>query len=303
MKGALVVMALAACDGSARFFDDPTQPLPAQLSDLSVSNLDADELRSYTPAWPLWSNGSDKQRTLFLPSPIDTSDPARWQFPVGTTLMKTFAYDRPIETRVIRRLDDSWAYDVYLWDADGSDATLLPLDIGVEVAVEVDGEAFMHRVPNRLDCRTCHESAAVPVLGFASVQLAEDALAKLDADGLRTDPHPPARIEHSDSATREVLGYFQGNCVHCHNGGTGPSSSFDLRHESALANIIDQQTDSSASAQGIRVVPGSSAASILFLAVSGESDDTSIKPMPPVGVQRRDAGAIEQLRAWIDALL
>ena len=58
---------------------------------------------------------------------------------------------------------------------------------------------------------------------------------------------------------------------------------------------------SSASADGIRIVPGSPDESVLFAAVAG-SGDIETKDMPPVGVALRDAAAIELLREWIVAL-
>lgn len=306
-------MALAACGDNLRpsVFDDPTQELPATLAELGIAWGEPAPAPwfAFAPSWPLWSSGSAKDRLAFVPAPIDTTVADAWQFPIGTLFAKTFSYPlagarQPVETRILRRTGDGWTYDVYLWAGDGSGATKIALDTSVVVELADDGGApFTHRVPGRLDCRTCHESAAVPALGFSEIQLDAALLAALDAEGLRSVPSAtPARIEHADPATRDVLGLFQGNCVHCHNGGAGVSASFDLRHGVALAAIIDQPTASSASAAGIRVVPGSPGTSILFLAVSGETADPAVKPMPPLGIDRRDAGAIERLRAWIAAL-
>ena len=289
------------------FFDDPTGALPDRLSalDLHPDRPPPPELRAYDPVWPLWSSGSDKARLMFLPGPIDTTAPQAWEFPIGTVLFKTFAYaHRPVETRVVRRLATRWSYDVYLWSDDGADADLLPLDTSVQVdLVDEGGHAIAHRVPNRLDCRTCHESAPHPVLGVSELQLDDDALAALDADGLRSAPSPaPARIRHDDPTTRDVLGLLHGNCVHCHNGTTGVSASFDLRHPVALANTVNQPTASSASAAGIRVVPRAPQDSILFLAFSGETSDPEVKTMPPLGIDRRDTAGIELVRRWITEL-
>jgi hypothetical protein len=309
---ALVATAAAACGGEApSFFDDPTQPLPSTLSELGL-HPDApppDVLRAYEPSWPLWSNGSAKARLAFVPDPIDTAIADAWTFPIGTMFVKTFSYARdpesvrPIETRVLRLLDTGWAYDAYLWTEDGSDAQLIDLEESVLVDVIDDRGPLQHRVPNRLDCRTCHESAVQPVLGFSELQLDDAELAALDDDGLRTSPSTtPDRVRHDDPTTQDILGLFHGNCVHCHNGGTGVSASFDLRHQVALANTLDQPTASSASASGIRIVPGDPDLSILYLGFSGETEDPGIKPMPPLGVDRRDAEAIAVLRAWIEAL-
>jgi len=140
-----------------------------------------------------------------------------------------------------------------------------------------------HTVPSRFDCRSCHESGAGPILGFSPLQLGEE---RVEANGAPVD----------------VLGWFEGNCTHCHHGGGVGSSSFDLRHDVAVANTVGVDTASSASAAGTRIVPGDPEASLLFQAVSGETDDPDVLPMPPVGVDVRDARAIEALRNWIEGL-
>lgn len=318
-RGALAALALAAALAAAAcatnepwFFDDPEQPLPRNLSELELDSNRATTapLRPYEPTWPLWSSGSEKRRLAFLPAAIDTSDSEAWSFSPGTTFLKTFSYagedgsSRPIETRVLRLVDAGWTYDVYRWASDGSDAKLADIDQSILVEVVDERQMrFEHRIPSRLDCRTCHESAAGPVLGFSELQLDDDSLAALDAEGLRSDAErPPERIRHEDPTARAVLGMFHGNCVHCHNGGNGPSASFDLRHSVAFANTIDRPTESSASAAGIRIAPGRPERSILFLAYSGETDAPDVKLMPPLGVDRRDADLIAVLRDWIEAL-
>ena len=109
-----------------------------------------------------------------------------------------------------------------------------------------------------------------------------------------------AAIEHADDTTRRVLGWLHGDCVHCHNGLDGPSSSFDLRADVALQNLVGVESDDSASAGGIRVVPGDPDTSLMFLAIAGQGDD--VKAMPPVGVDVRDAAAVDLVRTWIEGL-
>jgi hypothetical protein len=304
---------------------DPLAPFPADLSDVGIYP-DAPDLSvvpdvaiHYVPAWPLWSNGSGKHRYLVLPpdATIDASDPPAWVLPTGALMFKTFLFDdgvdgcpRPVETRVMRKASDgTWDYAVYGWDKAG--VTGQRLDIGDRVPIEVTGDEgpFVHHVPARIECRACHESSWGDALGVERLQLStplgEASQPQLDAwweRGLLSDPVSSQIIEHDDEATRQVLGMFAGNCVHCHNGSGGPSSSFDLRHDVALANTIDQPTESSASASGIRIVSGTPEQSILFLAFSGETNDPEVEPMPPVGVDVRDAAAVELLRAFISAL-
>jgi hypothetical protein len=112
---------------------------------------------------------------------------------------------------------------------------------------------------------------------------------------------PPAALPAYGPLTTSVLGYFAGNCVHCHNGTNGAASSFDLRPDVALSNVIDQPTASSATADGIRVFPGKPADSILYLGVKGGTE-LEVKDMPPLGVALRDEGAVQLLNDWITAL-
>jgi hypothetical protein len=272
------------------------------------------EAVSYRPAWPLWSNGLDKERFVVLPEGERVSaDSDAWSFPVGTLFFKTFSdpvAERPLETRVIRRGADGWEFNVFQWNADASEAELLDLSRSVAVELDgADGEPFEHRIPSRTQCRQCHESAEVVVLGFTELQLGTDG--ELDtpelerdeiADLFETAPEPLDAAFDADPMTNQVLGYFVGNCAGCHNASGGPSSAFDLRPGVALENLIDVETMSSQTAPGIRVVPGSPEDSILFLAVSGETDNPEVKMMPPVGVQVRDGDAIELLRDWISGL-
>jgi hypothetical protein len=165
-----------------------------------------------------------------------------------------------------------------------------------------DGTPFEHLIPNRLECRQCHESAASQVLGFNELQLAKSGdLERLAPHLNPPPPESPAALPEQGPLTSQVLGYLVGNCVHCHNGSNGAASSFDLRPEVALSNLIDQPTASSATAAGIRVAPGEPDQSVLYLALAGNRTG-EVKDMPPLGVAVRDARAALLLRDWIDAL-
>ena len=298
--------------------DDPFAEPPALLSEVGVyrdlSRLTASQRAlAYEPGYPLWSDGGEKQRLLVLPkgATIEAGDPEAYEFPVGTLIFKTFSFltqqspDEavPIETRLLRLTDDGWKLDAYAWNDDASEAELLELQSSETRSVLSDqGDVIEHSIPSRLDCRYCHESSPSMVLGLTELQLAKSG----DLEQLRPHLEPPpnepyAELPEHGPLTSQVLGYLVGNCVTCHNGHNGASSSYDLRPDVALENLIDQPTASSASAAGIRVVPGDPEQSMLFLAVSG-STDLEVKEMPPVGVALRDASAVELLRNWITAL-
>src|SRR4029450_4152527 len=86
---------------------------------------------------PLWSDGATKDRAIALPGveSITWSQDGAWQFPVGTTLVKTFhlplvvglpPWAVPVETRVLIRTANGWAGYSYRWRDDQTDADLLP---------------------------------------------------------------------------------------------------------------------------------------------------------------------------------
>jgi hypothetical protein len=183
---------------------------------------------------------------------------------------------------LLRLKDDGWELAAYAWDDAGKDAALLDLKRSQAREILNDDDAVVeHSIPSRLECRQCHESAPSEVLGINALQ--------------------EAKLSGHGPLTTEVLGYLVGNCIHCHNGSNGAASSFDLRPEVALKNLIDRPTESSATADGIRVVPGKPEESVMFLGVQGSSD-LEVKDMPPLGVAERDESAISLLRNWITAL-
>ncbi len=308
--------ALAGCSDPAAeptLFDDPLAELPESMDEVGLFRRAGDwdavpaGVEPYAPAWELWTSGSIKRRHVFVPEGEQVLRVGeRLDFPPGTLLFKTFLYPeqgsddlRPIETRLLRmNAEAEWEYAVYAWD-DATSATLIDNTEPIEVDTPGGG---VHTIPATLDCRGCHESAFTFALGWDDVQLADAAPALVDAGMLAADAVRSSPIAGEDDLTRDMLGSLYANCVHCHNGSDGPSSSFDLRPDVAVANMVDTPTDSSATAAGIRVVPGRPEESILFLAVSGETEDPEVKDMPPMGVDVRDDASIELLRTWIESL-
>lgn len=298
---------------------EPLQAFPQRLSQVGLYADGADVSRTtrdalaYEPGYPLWSDGGHKARFLVLPldSAIEAESAEQYTFPIGTLLFKTFSYYTPdspermlpVETRVLRLSESGWQYEVYAWDEPGTDAHLLDLRRSEARLVLSDrGDEFEHHIPSRLECRQCHESASSPALGLNELQLARSGdLAALAGRITPRPPEQPLAIDSGNATTDEVLGYFFANCVHCHNGGNGAASSFDLRPDVALDNVIDRDTESSASAAGIRVVPGAPEQSVLYQAMSG-TGGSEVKDMPPIGVALRDAEGIALVHHWITTL-
>lgn len=300
------------------WLDDTSAPLPADIAELGLypdlGDLDRAHPRAvvYTPRWPLWTNGGEKSRFIVLPEGgrVETGGDGPWQFPEGTALFKTFAFKRsadgeplPVETRVMLRTAEGWAYAGYRWSDDGASATLRDARRSALVPVfDAEGNPFEHRIPNKLDCESCHASEPGEVLGFGPRQLSGADMSRLAEGGALDVAYDEYALPH-DGLTGDIAAYFVANCTFCHNGLSGVSNAFDLRPEVLLENTIDAETEGSGSAVGIRVIPGDPAASVLFQAVSGEGDDPELKLMPPDElVQLRDVEGIEMLRRWIESL-
>ena len=272
------------------------EPLPVHLRDTGIG--DARKL-AFSPQYPLWSDGAHKRRWIHLPpgTAIDASRPDAWEFPPGTRLWKEFSLDRPIETRFIERLQDgTWRYAVYVWNEEGTDATLAPAD-GIAALATHDG----YSIPSETDCRACHEGAAVPVLGFSALQLSSDRdplaphadvstdvdLDGLTARGLITNLSPSAarpRIAASSAIERASLGYLHGNCGHCHN-----DNDTRVPVDLTLAQSVAGNSD--------RVLHSLMKVSNRLLARMSSRNPQ--QQMPPIGTRHIDTEALALLERWI----
>lgn len=300
---------------------DPALPMPTWLSAAGIyadrlTLAPADGFVVYEPPHPLYSNRATKQRLLWLPPGTRIAvGPDGWGFPLGAVLVKTFSYrhvegrfgDVAIETRVIRRAADGWQYGVYHWDEGGDEARLAaPRWPEARFLLEdLNGSDFTYVIPGELDCEACHATHGdPPVIGLGPGNL-DPALA-LDRPELFEAPPAADPLPARSEPERAAMSYIVGNCAHCHHGAPrGDNASFDLRPAALVANTVGVPTESSASGDGIRVVPGDPAGSALYEAVVSARDPGyagDFKPMPPVGIVDLDREAADILADWIDSL-
>jgi len=274
-------------------------PLPVHLRDTGLS--DPRNL-AFSPQYPLWSDGAHKRRWIYLPpgAAIDASRPDAWEFPAGTRLWKEFALGGPVETRFIERMPDgTWRYATYIWNEEGTDARLAPAE-GIAALPTHDG----YSIPSQSDCRACHESAAVPVLGFSALQLSSDrdplaphaaARSEIDLDGLVARglvKNLPAggtrpRIEASSPIERAALGYLHGNCGHCHND-TETRVPVDLTLAESVVGGVTSPDHVLRSLLNVR--------SRLLARVSSRDPQ---RQMPPLGTRLIDVAALALIERWL----
>jgi hypothetical protein len=315
---------------------DPIAAFPASLEATGLFTSPLRDVRpargtKYTPSPELYSDGLTKERFLVLPAgaKVDTSKRTAWEFPIGTIAVKTFFDERggsrhPVETRLIRRVDDRfdpWQFAVYKWNEDGTAASVLRISGNTRnpTPVTVAGRNFTHTIPSRNDCGECHEKntrAGSNIIGFDELRLnhkltpdaAAPQLEDLAAQGvLSAAPAKPfAEIKDANPTLERLKRFVFGNCVHCHN---GQMNLVDFRPDVFVANVIKKVPESPGLApppDHFRVAPGDPEKSVIYLQARGTNLPEGLRPMPQVGVEVRDlpafADELENMKAWIKSL-
>jgi len=289
--------------------------------------------QSFSPQYPLWTDGASKRRWVSLPegTTIDVSDPDRWEFPDGTRFWKEFAFNgRKVETRLLWKRDGEWTFAAYAWNDAQTDATLVP-ESGLTTDVEV-APGRRHRIPSTAECRACHVSGRTEVLGFTALQLSTDRdpgalhaepltddmvtlrtlvnegrLTPVRADWLTTPP----RIDAPDAHTRTVLGYLSTNCGSCHNAASEIATlTLDLKSTLArpapcpasLATTLDRtgrwEVPRAPAGTSRRIAPGHADLSTIVARMRSRSPSSQ---MPPLGTVVVDERAVALLTEWIEA--
>jgi hypothetical protein len=310
---------------------------PQNLQDTGLyadfaSKTIAPENLPFSPQYPLWSDTAAKSRWINLPAGtwIDASDPDAWRFPVGVRLWKEFRFGRRAETRFIEHTRDGWQFASYVWNADETEAVLVP-EQGIAESVPIR-DGVSHAIPSRIDCRACHEGGAVPVLGFSALQLSPDR----DPNALHAEPLPdgavtlttlvqrglvrglparyvdtPPRIDAVTPTERAALGYLHANCGICHNT-AGSMASLDMSLTYLLARPPGEKPSAVLTTVGHksefmlpdlmdvdpqdRIVEGDPDRSVLVGRISSRQPFTQ---MPPLGTRIVDAEAVKLIREWI----
>ena len=322
------------CVTVARTGEPVVPPLPETLRETGLysdwnAKVVATGLLAFAPQYPLWTDGAEKSRWLFLPegSWIDASDPDAWVFPVGTKVWKEFRFHgAPAETRLIERTAAGWRYASYVWRPDGSATLVHERGILNSVAIR---EGVRHAIPSRADCTACHEAGPSRLLGVSALQLSDDrdplaphaepvpaggvTLQTLVARGLvrhlpSTLVQTPPRIAASTPVSRAALGYLHGNCGMCHTGvGEIASIGFTLQYTlaqpsampPAVATALAVPSRFTATAHPHivdRIAPGNPDASMLVARMASRHP---VLQMPPLGSRLVDEDAVALLRRWI----
>jgi hypothetical protein len=315
-------------DGGLECADVAAGQLPSELSctglytDLAQKQV-APDVRPFTPAHELWSDGAAKQRWIHLPegTQIDNSIADDWQFPVGTKLFKEFSIGgRRVETRLFwKTAEDRWLKAAYHWNEDETRATRFA---GGEV--DVDGDSYY--IPSPKECDQCHKGRDDRALGFELISLALPGAAGLTLpqlidEELLTDSPDPTQFEIGDDGTGNAapaLGWMHVNCgVSCHNGNSAAEGyASDLRLRLAAGEIDGRSSaafDAVTTTVGVAaqtprwlgntlITAGSPEDSLLYVLASTRDPANPKDQMPPIASRQMDPEGLMLIEAWIRSL-
>ncbi|MFN4038971.1 MAG: SO2930 family diheme c-type cytochrome [Erythrobacter sp.] len=259
---------------------------------------------------PLWSDGADKLRYIYLPEGTElvADGEGLLQFPVGAAIIKSFAFgtgtdQRLIETRVLLHRADGWVALPYRWNADQTEATLALAGARLDIT-NPQGEAISYRIPNKNQCKECHSlNGAVIPIGPKARNMAQGWLAGMvDSLPAKADSLPQWNTHASGPAAPLARAYLDVNCAHCHQpGGMASNSGLDLRWEQQDAQAIGILKRPVAAGRGaggheFGIVPGNPDQSILAYRLASAEPGVA---MPELGKSTVDAQGVAIVRRWI----
>ncbi|MEO0326067.1 MAG: hypothetical protein AAF447_24170, partial [Myxococcota bacterium] len=172
-----------------------------------------------------------------------------------------------------------------------------------------DARGTTHDVPDTQACRNCHRGGGDFALGLGSLQLDRASFDGWVAEGVLSAETPFA-APPGEGLAAQVLGYFHGNCSHCHNDlhplGARvalrlnlPVGLTDPAEAPAYVTSIGQAANHSGlEGTDLIVAPGDPAASQLYVRMARRD----MLAMPPSGTEVVDETATRDVEAWIRAL-
>ena len=290
------------------------------------------EVHPYSLVNPLFSDYTDKLRFVYVPEgqKLAYIKDKVFQFPVGSTLIKTFAYlntqgemdAQLLETRLLINTSEGWKAISYVWNQDQTDAkrsvagATIPTTFINSVGAKVD---VRYRAPNQNQCKECHQVNQVmtPIgpkarnmnknVNYASGDMNQLLYwaaqgwieSKLNADLMQSYENENVSIDERARA------YLDINCGHCHiPGGSADTTGLylNLTEETKEHLGIFKKPVAAGRASGnlkYSIVPGKSNKSIMIYRM--DSLDPGIM-MPESGRALADDKGIKLISDWINQL-
>ena len=337
----LACLVLAACGGGQAAGPEGPDlevilsetPAPA-LSDYGFfedagADQPAERVKAYDLINPLFSDDADKHRFIYVPpgAQVKADGAGLPVFPVGTALIKTFAFapdmrtpdagNYKVETRVIIRKADVWAAFPYVWNDQGTEAAYAPT--GARRTIETVSPAgeplsIAYEVPNKNQCKTCHQAGDMlepigPKLrnldhkGPADVDQLSDWVAAGILDGVPLGlKATPSAVDARLPLEARARGYLDINCGHCHKPeGSASNSGLWLTLEETSPTRLGLRKHPTAAGRGSGdrryvIDPGHPEESILAFRMASTEPGIA---MPELGRTIPDPVGLDLINAWI----
>ncbi len=273
---------------------------------------------------PLFSDHAAKHRFVFVPGAETAAytDNDVFAFPVGTVLVKTFAFAPDmrtpetsayrVETRLLIHKAAGWVAYPYIWNEDGTEAVYSP--IGGKRTIETITPAgtpltIQYAVPNQNQCKTCHQAGdALSPIGPKARNLnhggqLENWVAKGLLDQLPSSASAaPAVYDVSLPLEARARAWLDINCAHCHKpDGSASNSGLVLSATETDPVKIGIGKHPVAAGRGAGtlfqvIVPGAPDRSILAYRMASTEPGVA---MPELGRSVPDPEGLALVRDWI----
>ena len=288
---------------------------------------------------PLWSDSADKQRGMVIPvgqtvhikdCTVDTqsctqgtADTGKWVFPVGTVMLKNFAFDgKLVETRLFVRHDaDTWVGYSYQWDEAQSEATIVS-DDRKDVMFNTGARTVPWQYPSRIDCMKCHNAMGGSTIGpetrqmnrivgaanqidhLNDLKIFDKAPAKPYAAAYVTPYAGQAGMPPADATLEtRARSYLAANCAFCHRP-DGDFFAIDMRFDKDFKDMKLCNVEPMQGNQGVigavNLKPGDTANSIMYLRMKAKTTDTG--RMPQIGTNKIDDLGLKLIGDWITSI-
>jgi len=302
------------------FFEDMKNQLPAE------------SVHPYSLVSPLFSDQTDKLRFVYVPEGerLGYVKNKVFIFPVGSTLIKTFAYlnkngsldQQLLETRLLINTQSGWKAISYVWNEDQTDAKRAIAGATIPTSfINSEGKIInvRYRAPNQNQCKECHQLNKVitpigpkarnmdKLVNYHSGKMNQllywAALGWIDQ---KLDSTPiSSYTDVNASLDGRARAYLDINCGHCHiPGGSADTTGLYLHlieEDQEQLGIYKKPVAAGRASGNLKysIVPGRSDESIMLFRM--RSLDPGIM-MPESGRALADEVGIKLIEDWIDKL-
>jgi len=302
------------------FFEDMKNQLPAE------------SVHPYSLISPLFSDQTDKLRFVYVPEGerLGYVKNKVFIFPVGSTLIKTFAYlnkngsldQQLLETRLLINTQSGWKAISYVWNEDQTDAKRAIAGATIPTSfINSEGKIInvRYRAPNQNQCKECHQLNKVitpigpkarnmdKLVNYHSGEMNQllywAALGWIDQ---KLDSTPiSSYTDVNASLDGRARAYLDINCGHCHiPGGSADTTGLYLHlieEDQEQLGIYKKPVAAGRASGNLKysIVPGRSDESIMLFRM--RSLDPGIM-MPESGRALADEVGIKLIEDWIDKL-